>query len=77
MTCKSVWRTGNVQKVVLVVTFILTMLIPLQYAVMAGVGVSVILYVVRQSNQVTIRRWELDADGQVVETDPPATLGPR
>ena len=73
---QAVWRTGAVQKVVLVMTFILTMLIPLQYAVMAGVGVSVILYVIRQSNQVTIRRWELDADGQVVETDPPATLGP-
>jgi SulP family sulfate permease len=73
---KSVWRTGNVQKVVLVMTFILTMLIPLQYAVMAGVGVSVILYVVRQSNQITVRRWELDAEGHVIETDPPATLEP-
>ena len=60
---KSVWRTGNVQKVVLVMTFVLTMLIPLQYAVMAGVGVSVILYVVRQSNKITVRRWVLDADG--------------
>ena len=39
-------------------------------------GVSVILYVVRQSNQVTVRRWELDAEGHVIETDPPATLGP-
>jgi len=73
---KSVWRTGNVQKVVLVMTFILTMLVPLQYAVMAGVGVSVILYVVRQSNKVTVRRWELDAEGHVIETDPPAMLGP-
>jgi SulP family sulfate permease len=51
------------------------MLIPLQYAVLAGVGVSVILYVVRQSNLVTVRRWELDAEGNVMETDPPVTLG--
>jgi len=71
---KSVWRVGTVQKVVLVMTFLLTMLIPLQYAVLVGVGVSVILYVIRQSNQITVRRWELDADGQVIETDPPATL---
>jgi len=70
----SVWRTGTVQKVVLVMTFTLTMLIPLQYAVLVGVGVSVILYVVRQSNQITVRRWELEADGQVIETDPPAVL---
>ena len=36
----SVWRTGAVQKVVLVTTFALTMLIPLQYAVLVGVGLS-------------------------------------
>jgi SulP family sulfate permease len=71
---QSVWRTGAVQKVVLVVTFLLTMLIPLQYAVLVGVGVSVILHVVRQSNQITVRRWVREADGQVIETDPPATL---
>ena len=71
---QSVWRVGTVQKVVLVVTFLLTMIIPLQYAVLVGVGVSVILHVVRQSNQITIRRWELDAEGHVIETHPPATL---
>jgi sulfate permease, SulP family len=63
-----------VQKVVLLVTFALTMLIPLQYAVLAGVGLSVILHVVRQSNQVTIKRWSLDADGQLIETDLPTYL---
>jgi sulfate permease, SulP family len=71
---QSVWKTGIVQKVVLVVTFALTMVVPLQYAVLVGVGVSVILYVVRQSNQVTLRRWQLDADGHVVEADPPMVL---
>ncbi len=71
---KSVWRTGNVQKVVLVVTFLLTMIVPLQYAVLVGVGVSVILYVVRQSNKITIQRWQLDPAGHVIEMTPPATL---
>jgi SulP family sulfate permease len=70
----SVWRTGLVQKVVLVVTFLLTMIVPLQYAVVVGVGVSAILFVVRQSNQVTIRRLQLDAEGHVLETNPPAEL---
>jgi SulP family sulfate permease len=70
----SVWRTGPVQKVVLVVTFLLTMIVPLQYAVVVGVGVSAILFVVRQSNQVTIRRLQLDAEGHVLETNPPAEL---
>ena len=70
----SVWRTGALQKVVLIVTFTLTMIIPLQYAVMVGVGLSVILHVIRQSNQVTVRRQQPDADGDLVETDPPKLL---
>ena len=69
----AVWRTGLVQKVVLVVTFVLTMLIPLQYAVLVGVGLSVVLHVVRQSNTVSLRRRVYDGD-HVVETDPPAVL---
>lgn len=70
----SVWRTGVWQKAVLVTTFVLTMVIPLQYAVLAGAGLSVILHVVRQSNQVTIKRWRLDPAGHLIETDPPASL---
>ena len=71
---RSVWKTGAGQKAVLATTFVLTMVIPLQYAVLAGVGLSVILHVVRQSNQVTIKRWRLDPDGNLIETDPPARL---
>ena len=70
----SVWKTGAVQKVVLVTTFVLTMLIPLQYAVLVGVGVSAILHIVRQSNQVTIKRRIRDAEGHLIETDPPAEV---
>lgn len=72
----SVWRTGPVQKVVLVVTFATTLIIPLQFAVLVGVGVSLILFVVHQSNRVTLRRQVVDADGHLVESDPPATLPP-
>jgi len=51
--------------------------VPLQYAVLVGVGLSLVLYVVRQSNQVTVRRRILDADGHLVEVDPPAELPAR
>ena len=71
---QSVWKTGAVQKAVLLTSFVLTMVIPLQYAVLVAVGLSVILHVVRQSNQVTIKRWLLDPDGNLIETDPPAQL---
>jgi SulP family sulfate permease len=71
---QSVWKTGPVQKAVLLTTFALTMIIPLQYAVLVGVGMSVILHVVRQSNQVAIKRWRLDPGGDLIESDPPADL---
>jgi sulfate permease, SulP family len=70
----SVWRTGGVQQAVLAVTFTLTLVMPLQYGVLLGVGLSVVLHVMRQSNKLTIRRWILDADGHLVEVDPPAEL---
>jgi sulfate permease, SulP family len=71
---QSVWRTGVVQKAVVAVTFVLTMLVPLQYAVLVGVGLSVVLHVVRQSNQVTVRRRILTDDGSPIEVDPPVEL---
>jgi SulP family sulfate permease len=70
----SVWKTGAVQKAVLLVTFVLTMIVPLQFAVLVGVGLSVVLHTVRQSNHVTLKRWQVDAEGQVIETEPPTTL---
>ena len=69
-----VWKTGAVQKAVLLTSFVLTMVIPLQYAVLVAVGLSVILHVVRQSNQVTVKRLLLDPDGNLIETDPPPRL---
>jgi SulP family sulfate permease len=71
---ESVWRTGPVQKAVVATTFVLTMVIPLQDAVLVGVGLSAILHVVRQSNRVTVKRWRLTEDGDLVETGPPAHL---
>ena len=71
---RSVWRTGAIQKAVLLTTFVLTMLIALQYAVLVGVGLSVILHVARQSNQITIKRWQIDAGGHIIEADPPSEL---
>ncbi|MGB5186770.1 MAG: SulP family inorganic anion transporter, partial [Acidimicrobiia bacterium] len=73
---KAVWRTGGMQATVMAVTFILTMVIPLQYAVLVGVGISMILYIINQSNQVVIKRWVV-VDGQMKETDAPAAVAPN
>ncbi|MGV2982091.1 SulP family inorganic anion transporter [Microbacterium sp. AGC85] len=70
-----VFKTGPVQIAVFVVTFVLTILIPLQYAVIAGVGLAIILHIARQSNRVRIRRWVFDAAHPFpAEQDPPAIL---
>ncbi|MGI9616302.1 MAG: SulP family inorganic anion transporter [Acidimicrobiales bacterium] len=70
----SVYKTGSVQMAVMLVTFGLTLLIPLQFAVLVGVGMSMILYVVRQSNQLDTRRLILADDGGIDEVDPPETV---
>ena len=70
----SIWRTGLTQRVVLIATFALTIVVPLQYAVLVGVGLSILLYVVGQSNRVRIKRRVFTDDGPI-ETDPPAELG--
>jgi SulP family sulfate permease len=74
---KAVWRTGAVPATVMTVTFVLTMLIPLTNAVLAGVGISVILYVVQVSNKVQIKRWVADDQGRMREVDPPSTVGEK
>ncbi|HEX5826711.1 MAG TPA: SulP family inorganic anion transporter [Candidatus Limnocylindrales bacterium] len=71
----SVWRTGPLQKTVLAVTFTLTMIIPLQYAVLVGVGMSTLLFVIRQSNRLVLKRRLLAGDHDT-EVDPPADLPP-
>ena len=71
----AVWRAGPVQKAVLSVTFALTVIVPLQYAVLVGIGLSVVLHVIRQSSALTLTRWQLEDDGSILETDPPAHLG--
>jgi SulP family sulfate permease len=71
---RMVVRTGPVQATVMLTTFVLTMVIPLQYAVLIGVGLSVILYVARQSNRIQVKQWVFADDGTVREKQPPAEL---
>jgi SulP family sulfate permease len=70
----SVWKAGSVQRSVMGVTFVLTMLVPLQYAVLIGVGVSVVLHVVAQSNRVVIKQRVTSPAGEVLEVDPVAVV---
>jgi SulP family sulfate permease len=72
-----VWRTGRVQQLVMFITFAFTLLIPLQYAVLIGVALAVILFVVKQSNKITVKEW-IFQDGQLpIEHDAPEVLEPN
>ncbi|MFC2153314.1 SulP family inorganic anion transporter [Actinomycetota bacterium] len=72
----AVWKTGPTQGTVMVVTFILTMIIALQNAVLVGIGISVILYVIKQSNRMVLKRWVIEPEsGGAREIDPPDEVG--
>lgn len=71
---RSVAKTGVVQATVMVTTLVLTMLIPLQYAVLVGVGIATILQVVRQANQLTMKRIVFSDDGRRREEKPPTEI---
>jgi SulP family sulfate permease len=69
-----VWKTGNVQRTVMVITFVFTLLVPLQYAVLIGVALAILLFVFNQSNKIVIKEWTL-IDGQLpVERDTPEVV---
>lgn len=73
----SVAKTGTVQLTVMSITLVLTMVIPLQYAVLVGVGIAIILHVVKQSMRLTTKQLVIDAERGVREIDPPDVVGPR
>jgi sulfate permease, SulP family len=67
----AVWKTGPVPLTVMTVTFVLTLLIPLQYAVLVGVGISILLFVANQSTRLVTRRLVFHDDGGIEEIEPP------
>jgi SulP family sulfate permease len=73
---RAVARTGPVPLTVMTVTLVLTLLVPLQYAVLIGVGISVLLFVIGQSSRLVTRRVVFEESGRVVEVAPPEDLAP-
>ena len=60
-------RTGLVPAVAMAMTFISTLVIPLQYAIMVGVGISLVLALVQESNRVRVVRIIFRSDGEAEE----------
>jgi SulP family sulfate permease len=70
----TVVQTGPVSAAAMVLTFGATLVIPLQYAVMFGIGVAVVLNLVQQSNRIRIVRIVFDEEGRPVEERAPDRL---
>lgn len=70
----SVLKSGPLPTAIMAVTFGLTLVIPLQFAVLAGVGLGIILYVGQQSNRVRVRAVHVEDAGRLRESDPPAVV---
>ena len=74
---RSVVKTGPLQTSVMAVTFVLTLIIPLQFAVLVGVGLGIILFVAQQSNRLRVRQLEFHGEGRLREIDPVPVLPPH
>jgi SulP family sulfate permease len=68
------WNTGSISRWVMGVTFVATLAIPLQFAVLFGVALSILLNTIRQSNKVVVTQWVLQAQGFPIEQPPPLRL---
>jgi SulP family sulfate permease len=71
---RSVMGSGPLQTAIMAVTFILTLLVPAQFAVLIGVGLAIILFVGQQSNRLRLRQLEFKEDGRVRESEPMARI---
>lgn len=69
-----VWKTGRVQQVVMGITFFASLIIPLQYAVLVGVAMSLLLFVVQQSNKIMVKEWVPTENTLPIEQDAPETV---
>jgi len=65
------WNTSKVAAVVMIITFVATLLVPLQFAVLLGMVLSIVLHVFRQSNKVVLTQWVLQPQGFPLEQPAP------
>jgi len=70
-------RSGPLQAVTVIATFVLTILFPVYIAVLVGVALAVLLFVIEQSNQLTVRRLLLGDGAFIKEVDPPEKVPPQ
>ncbi len=66
------WKTSPITAAVMILTFVATLSLPLPYAVLLGVALSIVLHVVRSSTTLRITEWALQPNGFPIEQAAPA-----
>jgi SulP family sulfate permease len=56
------------------VTFVATLVVPLQFAILLGMAISIVLHVFRESNKVVVTQWLLQPEGFPLEQPAPKRL---
>ncbi len=74
---KAVWHTSFPTRIIMLVTFIATLVVPVQYAVLIGVALSVVQYVYSSSTDIRVVALTKDAENRLIEEEPPASLPDR
>jgi SulP family sulfate permease len=69
-----VWNTHIAERAAMVATFVLTLLIPLHWAIFAGVGLTLLVYIYSSSTKVRLVQIVRSGDGDFQEVAAPAQL---
>lgn len=70
----TIWNTSKTSSAVMGLTFLATLFLPLQYAVLVGVAFSIVMHVAHQSNKVVITQLVPTPDGFPLEVPAPGAL---
>jgi len=69
--------TGAGPRYTMIITFTATLIIPIQYAVLLGVALSIMIYLYRSSTDIRLVQLVPQADGSIVEREAPLSLPPQ
>ncbi len=73
----TVWQTNTVSRSAMVMTFASTLIMPLQFAILVGVAISILLHIFRSSNEIRVVQFVPVEGGLPVEQPAPAELPSR
>jgi SulP family sulfate permease len=74
---ETVWNTGSVPTIIMIITFVFTLFTSVQVAVAIGVALHILLYVYQSAETVRVERMVPTSDGGFIEDVVPKVLTSR